>query len=56
MTTVVEKCKKNSLKLNQKGQSLPVGVSMLTLSGFRICQMNNIQLVQADLLRRKLSC
>ncbi|MBU2473655.1 MAG: hypothetical protein KKG91_02865 [Candidatus Omnitrophica bacterium] len=55
MTTVVEKAKKNSLKPSPKEQTLPVGVSMLTLSGFRICQMSNTQLAQAALLRRKFS-
>jgi len=55
MIVTIEKAKKNSFRVGQREHNLPVGVSMLTLSGFRICQMRSTQLNQVALLKRKLS-
>ena len=55
MIVVAEKSKKSFFKVGQREENLPVGVSMLTLSGFRICQMRSIQLTNVALLRRKLA-
>lgn len=47
------KCKKTLIKSSRKNRDLPLGVSMLTLSGFRICQMRNRQLASVALVRGK---
>ncbi|MCF7908734.1 MAG: hypothetical protein K9L86_07695 [Candidatus Omnitrophica bacterium] len=53
MATELAKAKKNVTKLSRKSSDLPLGISMLTLSGFRICQMSNRQLASTALLKRK---
>jgi len=53
MATILTKCKRNVTKPSRKTSDLPMGVSMLTLSGFRICKMSSGQLPSTTLVRRK---
>jgi len=51
--TTLTKGKKSLTKSSRKNRNLPLGVSMLTLSGFRICQMRERQLAAATLVKGK---
>jgi len=53
MSQILTKSKKSIVKSSRKQRDLPLGVSMLTLSGFRICQMRNKQLASVNLTKPK---
>lgn len=53
MATGLTKYKKSVTKSNRKAGNISLGVSILTLSGFRICQMHSRQLAIASLTKHK---